>query len=328
MRNRKKIGMMPQYSSFQIEFCSDSKGYFDRKCPKCGLNFGIKQSDYKFHQGNMYCPMCGFSLPYNADKWFTDRQVSEINTRIRAFASELISKQFDSIFSRLNRTSRSNKNLITVSYKQERRPVFKNAPVLQPKEWDIEVTCPKCGKHYSVIGSAFFCPFCGENNIEDIFEKSLVVIRYKLNFEKVFSHDLAMMPKNVAIDFTRSILESCVSEVVSTFQKFAETRLKKFTQEKMRVNDFQIINKGSLLYKTHTGHSYLDFISEKEYEFLNLMFKRRHLLEHNMGIVDAKYIAETNDFSVKNGQRIIISKKEVSDFVDVVEKLGLGIKGI
>lgn len=47
-----------------------------------------------------------------------------------------------------------------------------------------------------------------------------------------------------------------------------------------------------------------------------------------MGIVDAKYIAETNDFSVKNGQRIIISKKEVSDFVDVVEKLGLGIKGI
>ena len=320
--------MMPQYSSFQIEFCSDSKGYFDRKCPECGLIFGIKQSDYKFHKGNMYCPMCGFSLPYNADKWFTDRQVSEINTRIRAFASELISKQFDSIFSRLNRTSRSNKNLITVSYKQERRPVFKNAPVLQPKEWDIEVTCPKCGKHYSVIGSAFFCPFCGENNIEDIFEKSLVVIRYKLNFEKVFSHDLAMMPKNVAIDFTRSILESCVSEVVSTFQKFAETRLKKFTQEKMRVNDFQIINKGSLLYKTHTGHSYLDFISEKEYEFLNLMFKRRHLLEHNMGIVDAKYIAETNDFSVKNGQRIIISKKEVSDFVDVVEKLGLGIKGI
>ena len=137
-----------------------------------------------------------------------------------------------------------------------------------------------------------------------------------------------MMKKNVAIDFTRSILESCVSEVVSTFQKFAETRLKKFTQEKMRVNDFQIINKGSLLYKTHTGHSYLDFISEKEYEFLNLMFKRRHLLEHNMGIVDAKYIVETNDFSVKNGQRIIISKKEVSDFVDVVEKLGLGIKGI
>lgn len=328
MRNWKKIGMMPQYSSFQIEFCSDSKGYFDRKCPKCGLIFGVKLSDYKFHKGNMYCPMCGFSLPYNADNWFTDRQVSEINTRIRAFASELISKQFDSIFSRLNRTSRSNKNLITVSYKQERRPVFKNAPVLQPKEWDIEVTCPKCGKHYSVIGSAFFCPFCGENNIEDIFEKSLVVIRYKLNFEKVFSHDLAMMPKNVAIDFTRSILESCVSEVVSTFQKFAETRLKKFTQEKMRVNDFQIINKGSSLYKTHTGHSYLDFISEEEYEFLNLMFKRRHLLEHNMGIVDAKYIAETNDFSVKNGQRIIISKKEVSDFVDVVEKLGLGIKGI
>ena len=320
--------MMPQYSSFQIEFCSDSKGYFDGKCPKCGLIFGIKQSDYKFHQGNMYCPMCGFSLPYKSEKWFTDRQVSEINTRIRAFASELISKQLNSIFSGLNRKSRSSKNLITVSYKQERRPVFKNAPVLQPKEWDIEVTCPKCGKHYSVIGSAFFCPFCGENNIEDIFEKSLVVIRYKLNFEKVFSHDLAMMPKNVAIDFTRSILESCVSEVVSTFQKFAETRLKKFTQEKMRVNDFQIINKGSSLYKTHTGHSYLDFISEKEYEFLNLMFKRRHLLEHNMGIVDAKYIAETNDFSVKNGQRIIISKKEVSDFVDVVEKLGLGIKGI
>ncbi len=311
--------------NFQIEFCADSKGYFDRKCPKCGLIFGIKLADYKLHKGNIFCPMCGYSESYNNKIWFTDRQISEMNDRIRKQATEWIHDRFNAIF---NKYRHNRNDIISISYKPERRPIFKNYPILQPKEWDIEIKCQKCGKSYSVIGSAFFCPFCGENNIEDIFEKSLIVIRHKLNFEKIFYHDLNNMTGNVAIDFSRSILEHCISEVVSCFQKFAETILKNFTQDPIRVNDFQIIRRGNELYDKYTGHSYLDYISKEELQFLEIMFKRRHLLEHNMGIVDEKYMNGVNDFSVKVGQRLIVNKQEVSRFIDIIEKLGLGLKTI
>jgi len=273
----------------------------------------------------MFCPMCGFSESYNNTIWFTDSQASEINDRICNHATECFHDQISTIF---NKYRYSRNDIFSISYKPERRPIFKNYPILQPKEWDIEIKCRKCGKFYSVIGSAFFCPFCGENNIEDIFEKSLIVIRHKLNFEKIFYHDLNNMPKNVAIDFSRSILEHCISEVVSCFQKFAETILKNFTQDSIRVNDFQIIMKGNELYNKYTGHSYIDYISEEELQFLDIMFRRRHLLEHNMGIVDEKYINGVNDFSFKIRQRVIVNKQEVSRFIDIIEKLGLGLKSI
>lgn len=318
--------MANQPLNFQIEFCADSKGYFDRKCPKCGLIFGVKLVDYRSHDGNMFCPMCGFSESYNNKIWFTDNQVSEINDRIRKQATEWVHDQLNAIFNKYRHNRRS--GIISISYKPERRPIFKSYPILQPKEWDLEIKCRKCGKSYSVIGSAFFCPFCGENNIEDIFEKSLIVIRHKLNFEKIFSNDIKNMPVNVATDFSRSILEHCISEVVSCFQKFAETILKTFTQDSIRVNDFQIIKKGNELYERYTGHSYINYISEEELNFLDLMFKRRHLLEHNMGIIDNKYLSETKDPSAKIGQRIVVNKQDISKFIDIIERLGLGLKSI
>ena len=58
------------------------------------------------------------------------------------------------------------------------------------------------------------------------------------------------------------------------------------------------------------------------------MFKRRHLLEHNMGIIDNKYLSETKDPSAKIGQRIVVNKQDISKFIDIIERLGLGLKSI
>ena len=50
---------------------------------------------------------------------------------------------------------------------------FTNNPIGQSEEWETEICCEKCGTHYSVIGSAYFCPCCGYNSAVSAYYDSL-----------------------------------------------------------------------------------------------------------------------------------------------------------
>ena len=52
------------------------------------------------------------------------------------------------------------------------------------------------------------------------------------------------------------------------------------------------------------------------------MFQKRHLLEHNNGMVDQKYIDKSGDTSYKTGQRIVVKENEAYTLLDIIRKLG------
>lgn len=54
---------------------------------------------------------------------------------------------------------------------------------------------------------------------------------------------------------------------------------------------------------------------------MNILFQRRHILEHNDGIVDEKYIEKSNDLSYAIGQRIIVKKEDIICLVEIIKKL-------
>lgn len=330
MRNRKENDLTMKEPEIKVEFRASPKGYFDRKCPKCNFIFAVNLTDYKSHTGKMFCPMCGHMLSASHVDWFTPVQVSEMKKKIHLQAQEWACNQFNSIFSKdRNITKRSNGFItVEIKYTPIRIPIYKNTPILQPNEWNLDITCPQCNKKYSVIGSAYFCPFCGRNNIEENFEKSLEIIIYKLNFEELFKEDLAKMDENMAEDFVRSILEKTVGEAVSVFQKLAQEVIKKRTNEEISVNKFQILEEGNKIFLEHTQKSYKDFISENEYNLLNLMFQRRHLLEHQLGIVDERYLNKTKDTLYKVGERLVMNPNEITIFIEIIKKLGANLKNI
>lgn len=51
--------------------------------------------------------------------------------------------------------------------------------------------------------------------------------------------------------------------------------------------------------------------SEDDVSFLKLQLARRHLLIHNSGVVDKKYLCDTNDDSVRLGQLIRVSREDI-----------------
>ena len=54
---------------------------------------------------------------------------------------------------------------------------------------------------------------------------------------------------------------------------------------------------------------------------MNILFQKRHILEHNQGIVDEKYIKNSKDTSYKIGQRVVIKKEDTEQLLYIIKKL-------
>jgi uncharacterized Zn finger protein (UPF0148 family) len=308
-----------------ISFNSDNKGFFDRECPKCEYTFKIDMEDWenKVSDEEVHCPMCG--CIETSDKWWTQKQLDDMEEIASSYAMSLISDMLDDSFGGLARDTRNNKYL-KVTYNPGEKISFINNPLGQSKEWELEIICEKCKTRYSVIGSAYFCPCCGYNAVERIFDESLDSIKKMIDSTNEMEEFLAKsFGKDKANTMVRTMVEGSLGDIVSAFQKFAESKYKLLSEKNVRVNDFQIVSKGSDLFKEICGKGYDEWISENEAVEMNLYFQRRHLIEHNNGMVDDKYIEKSGDDFYSVGQRIIVKNEDVNTLISIVKKIGNGI---
>ena len=74
------------------------------------------------------------------------------------------------------------------------------------------------------------------------------------------------------------------------------------------------------------GFNYSHILGSHKMNQLNILFNKRHLLEHNSGIVDNLYITKTGDQSKQVGQRIVIKKSDVLFMIESVKLLAEEIK--
>lgn len=316
--------------SIPVTLQSDENGYFDRECPNenCLYQFKIKLKDWedKVSDEEVHCPMCGHVD--TSDKWWTQDQLEQIQEIAANYAMNYIQAELDKSFRSLERSTRSNK-FFKITYKPGKRVSFINNPIGQMPEWEQEIACEKCGTTYSVIGSAYFCPCCGYNSASSSFSESLDTIQKMLDsvdqMKALFSEKY---DNDKAETMCRSMIEGSLGDCVSAFQKFAERRYTEITGKSARVNDFQIIEKGNNLFRSAVGYGYEKWLSEYELSMLKLYFQRRHLFEHNNGMVDEQYLSKTGDTNYSVGQRLIIRKNEVEEVLKILKKLGDGILSI
>lgn len=310
-----------------ITIHSDEKGYFDRECPNenCLYTFKINMQDWKekVSDDEVHCPMCGHID--TADKWWTQEQLESMQEIAASYAMSMITKELDKAFGKLARSTRNNK-FLKITYKPSRKITFQNNPIGQSEEWETDITCEKCGTRYSVIGSAYFCPCCGHNSAASAFNESTDSIEKMLKSLPEMKQLLTeSYGRDKAETMCRGLLESSLGDIVSAFQKFASCHYDKLTGEISRVNDFQIIEKGSQLFKDAAGKGYEEWLSDQELHDMNMLFQRRHLIEHNNGMVDQKYVDKSGDHSYVIGQRLVVKENDAYALLAIIKKLAKGL---
>ena len=313
--------------SIPVTLHSDEKGYFDRECPNedCLYTFKILMKDWeeKVSDDEVHCPLCGHVD--TSDKWWTQDQLEKMQEIAASWALNYIQGELDKSFKKLERSTRHNK-YFRITYKPGRRVTFINNPIGQREEWETEICCEKCGTHYSVIGSAYFCPCCGFNSAVNSFNDSLDSIEKMLESLREMKDMLTdKYNADSAETMCRSMLESSIGDMVSAFQKFASCKYDELSGKTSRVNDFQIVDKGSKLFEEETGKKYSDWLTAGELAFMELMFQRRHILEHNNGMVDQQYLNKSGDSSYSLGQRIIVKEADAHSLLTILRKLGSSI---
>ena len=121
----------------------------------------------------------------------------------------------------------------------------------------------------------------------------------------------------------RSIIETCISDGVVAFQKYCEGMYARFGNAPF--NAFQRLDQASSLWEKALQKGFEAWLSPDELKKLAIIYQKRHLLAHNEGIVDDRYLDKSGDDTYKSGQRIVIKDRDINLLLSALEKLGSGI---
>ena len=328
----KTLQTLSETKEISVPLAADGKGYLDKECPNedCLFHFKVQSQDWTALEPNamVTCPMCGHKA--NSESWYTTDQLTEakaqvvanlqgtINRAMRddahAFNGRQSSNSFIKMSMSVNGTSSSYSSIIV--------------PIEAAEAMELEITCDQCSTRFAVVGSAFFCPTCGHSSAERMFDDALRKLEVKMSSTEVVREAIERVSgKDAAAIAARSMLESCLPDGVVAFQKLGEALYTKLPGARPApFNAFQRLRDGSDLWKKAVGYGYEDWLLPDELSRLSILFQRRHLLAHSEGIVDAKYISNTNDSNYLEGQRIVVSRQDIEDLKRILAKLAGAIR--
>jgi len=318
---------LEELKAVSVGIDSDEKGYTDKQCPseECEFLFKVNNDDWLslFKDEAVWCPMCRHEAP--ADQWFTIAQVEHSKAEAIKVAEGLVRKSLANMANKFNR-GQSKKGFVSISmkYKGENGRTF-TIPAKAAEAMELDIACEKCHSRFSVIGSAFFCPACGHNSVNQMFNDSLRKIKAKIDNIDIVREAISVAANKDDAELTcRSLRETCVSDGVVAFQKLCEGLYEPYG--KIPFNAFQRIEQGSQLWEKAINKKYSDWLTIEQLNQINVLFQKRHLLSHNEGIVDEKYLTNSGDESYKVGQRIVISDNDVETLLIILGKLNEGLK--
>lgn len=323
LRSLKKMNQ--QTISIPLE--ADEKGYLDKQCPSkdCEFQFKVNSDDWTHlvKDEAVWCPMCRHEAP--AKEWYTIAQVEHAKKQALKVLKGQIHNALVSGAETFNRRQPKN-SFISMSMKVSGNRVSTTViPASAAEAMQLEIQCEECQARYAVIGSAFFCPACGHNSVVRTYTDALRKIQVKRDSQEVIRQALvASSGKDVAEVTCRSLIESCIADGVVAFQKFCDGLYSQFGEAPF--NAFQRLDKGSKLWERAVGLGYSAWMFPEELAALNVLFQKRHLLAHNEGIVDTQYITKSGDNTYKEGQRIVVSERDIGELLNCLEKLGAALR--
>lgn len=327
----KTIASIRQLSTISIPVTGaipqDSDGYIDRECPSpdCLFTFKVLAEDWwsdKVRDDEAFCPFCGHAAP--ARSWFTTEQADYLQEHAASHLQQAIGGALAADASAFNRKQPRN-GFLKITMNVSRAPLATVMPVEATDPMRLRIDCEKCHCRYAVVGSAFFCPGCGDNAAEHVFGQALGAIRNSI--ASLPAVKAVLNDADTAHNMSRLLIEGGIQNAVTAFQRFAEALFHRRAEApKYRRNAFQNLAEGSELWRSLFGKTYAEHLTASELSSLGTLFQQRHLLAHKEGTVDEDYIAKSNDHRYKAGQRIVIREDAVLRCVELIEKLAAGMK--
>ena len=300
-----------------VDIRPDEDGYTGRQCPqsdcegyfKIIFGTGIKE-DIPCH-----CPYCGHRASH--DHFWTYEQIDYA----RSVATRKIAEAFTKDLKQLEFEVKPPRGSFGIGMSMK---VKRGSPIpihhYREKKLETDVVCENCTLHYSVYGVFAFCPDCGEHNSLQILERNLDLIKKML--------DIAESEQEIQHKMVENALEDCVSAFDGYGRELCRVHANTSSSPDVSANfSFQNLVRAREHVERAFGINLAAFVPKEDWKFLILLFQKRHVIAHKMGVIDEEYIRKSGDSNTVVGRKVPLSCDEVYRLVGIVSALSQNFSG-
>lgn len=312
----------PDQYAMSIKLPTDDCGRIARECScnTCSPGYFKVKPGTGVHgdQEKAYCPYCGLAA---APKNFTtSTQFSYAKDIVRAEAIDAVEEM---IKNRLNLGPSGKKKIgdgflsIEMTHKPGQR-----AYVVRPFEEEIirDVLCPQCGLDHAVYGLATWCPDCGCDIFMTHVSAEIGVIRAMLK-------DVDRRRELLGARVAAKDVENCLEDTVSLFEASLRALVRRCLIRRGNSAEdtdrffkkigtaFQNMRRTEEVLTEHFQLSLANGRHENEVLQLTKTLEKRHLIAHNLGVIDKTYL-ERSRSAEREGKEVLIGGAEVDLALD------------
>jgi hypothetical protein len=282
---------------------SDSLGCWGHECPRCKGYFRNGNHAAIYPQS---CPYCG--LRTHAYKFLTSAQRSFLAHLADTLEHELQQPMENGT----ERVVEIDMAAIVNQSADEPKPNFYYASETQQTRYK----CDHCGEFNDIRGIYGYCAACSWRNNVQILTTRYTELRDSLNSGHLRS-------------------EGAVSQAVSLFdatcRDFATQIVKRIPMKPGRKDDLarlvfhDIESETFNRLKTDFDINPLRGIQDKDVRFIKMMFERRHVYEHNSGVIDARYVERSGDPDAVLGLLLRESRENAHNLIGQLARMAANV---
>lgn len=259
--------------------------------------------------------VCPYSGTVADDDEFThpvDREAAIELVRHAAIAD--VEEQLGSMFRDLGRGQSSN-SLVRFEVKETGRraprPRFHRADLLR------ELVCDHCGRDYGVYAIGLFCADCGAPNLRLHFAREVELVGAQV--------ELADGLDGERQELAYRLLGNAHEDVLTAFEATLKT-VYLFGHEAARPgkdagwvgNDFQNVARGRKRF-AGLGCDPYSVLDDNELASMKLNIQKRHVIGHNLGVVDARFAEESGE--ARLGETLRLVGDDIRSFATTAQKV-------
>lgn len=290
----------------------DENGMMGRECLECEQYFKLKPGT-GLETDHCHCPYCDYEG--NADTFWTQTQLDYAQSiAMQQAYNQIVKPELDKLTNSFKQLERNSRNSL-IQFKVKTTGNNYKFPINYYSESELETNliCDHCGLEFAIYGVFSNCPDCNETNAFLIYEKSLEVIKKKL---EIFSKP--EIPDDIVEISLSSILTSAISAFDGLGKELRKRKPDRYpSSPKNLFQNIYVLNEklNNLISDNHSS-----------YEELIKYFQVRHLFEHNMGVVDSDCIRKVPELSDMNGRKYKLKILDLNIFLVLMSELGNIIK--
>jgi hypothetical protein len=264
------------------------------------------------------CPYCGNDYP--DDSYNAPADIEATHDYIGWAIEQDVGDWLDDLASDFNRNVNKG-GLISISMETKRS----DRPAPRPWRQDLlrDLTCNICLRRYGVYAIGFFCPDCGSRNLSIHFQREIELVAGQIDLAEE-------LPTPEKRELSYRILGNAHEDVVTAFETYLKsifrfTILKRLSPEQVQVvakesrgNPFQNINRSRKLFSCLEVDPF-SCLSSEELKALELNIEKRHVIGHNLGLTDDKYLEVAQEGGL--GETVTLLGDEIEQFAVLCSRI-------